>query len=322
MIRIGVDAMGGDFAPFEALKGAVLAQSQLTDCQIVLYGVESELEQIAQDEGWDLSALEIVDCPDVIGMAEHPVRAFTSKPQASLSVGFQQLAQKNIHAFLSAGNTGAMLVGSLHVVKPVEGLDRPCLTAVVPRLEGHPGILLDVGANSDCKPEHLQQFAVLGSLLAKALYNLEAPKVALLNIGEEPEKGNLMSKAAHQLLANTDTINFVGNIEGRDIFGSAADVIVCDGFTGNTIVKVCEGMYYRLAKRGVEDDYLDKFNFKHYGGSPILGVNAPVIVGHGITKSDTFVKMIELAMDTVKSDLVSMVQSSMKALQQVSLHGE
>ncbi|MFZ9755405.1 MAG: phosphate--acyl-ACP acyltransferase, partial [Bacteroidia bacterium] len=172
--------MGGDFAPFEALKGAIQAQSEIKDCQLVLYGVESELQHIAQEQGWDLSALEIVDCPDVIGMAEHPVRAFTTKPQASLSVGFQQLASKETQAFISAGNTGAMLVGSMHVIKPVEGLDRPCLTAAVPRMDMHPGILLDVGANADCKPEHLQQFAILGSLLAKALYNLESPKVGLL----------------------------------------------------------------------------------------------------------------------------------------------
>jgi glycerol-3-phosphate acyltransferase PlsX len=175
----------------------------------------------------------------------------------------------------------------------------------------NPGLLLDVGANADCKPEHLEKFALLGNLLYSMMYKVDSPKVGLLNIGEESEKGNLLIKATHQLLAQTQGINFVGNVEGRDIFGDLADVVVCDGFSGNVIIKVCEGMYYRLVKRGVQDDYLDQFNFKHYGGSLVLGVNAPVIVGHGITKSETFLKMIELAQDAVETQLTSKIQKAM-----------
>jgi glycerol-3-phosphate acyltransferase PlsX len=239
------------------------------------------------------------------------VKALVSKPNSSIAQGFLQLAHGKIDAFLSAGNTGAMLVGSIQYLKLVEGCDRPCLTAAIPRVNMHPGLLLDVGANADCKPEHLEKFALLGNLLYSMLYKVESPKVGLLNIGEESEKGNLLTKATHQLLAQTQGINFVGNVEGRDIFGDLADVVVCDGFSGNIIIKVCEGMYYRLVKRGVQDDYLDQFNFKHYGGSLVLGVNAPVIVGHGITKAETFVKMIELAQDAVETQLTSKIQKAM-----------
>jgi len=212
---------------------------------------------------------------------------------------------------LSAGNTGAMLVGSIQYLKLVDGCDRPCLTAAIPRVDNRPGLLLDVGANADCKPEHLEKFALLGNLLYSMMYKIDSPKIGLLNIGEESEKGNLLTKATHQLLSQTQGIHFVGNVEGRDIFGDHADVVVCDGFSGNVIIKLCEGIYYRLVKRGVQDDYLDQFNFKHYGGSMVLGVNAPVIVGHGITKAETFVKMIELAQETVQSQLTSKIQKAM-----------
>jgi glycerol-3-phosphate acyltransferase PlsX len=200
-------------------------------------------------------------------------------------------------------------------IKAIPGIDRPCLTAAIPRLNNNPGLLLDVGANADCKPEHLEQFALLGSVFYKSVYKVDAPKVGLLNIGEEEEKGSIFTRATHSILKNTPNINFAGNVEGRDIFSDDYDVVVCDGFTGNVIIKVCEGMYYRLAKRGVQDEFLDKFNFKHYGGSSILGVNAPVIVGHGITKADTFVKMIELAAEELESGMIQKIKDALSASQ-------
>jgi glycerol-3-phosphate acyltransferase PlsX len=266
---------------------------------------------VCNSEGIDINQFEIVDTPDVIEMAEHPVKALVSKPNSSIAQGFLQLAHHKIDAFLSAGNTGAMLVGSIQYLKLVDGCDRPCLTAAIPRVNNHPGLLLDVGANADCKPEHLEKFALLGNLMYSMMYKVDQPKIGLLNIGEESEKGNLLTKATHVLLSQTQGINFVGNVEGRDIFGDHADVVVCDGFSGNVIIKLCEGIYYRLVKRGVQDDYLDQFNFKHYGGSVVLGVNAPVIVGHGITKSETFLKMIELAQETVQSQLTNKIQKAM-----------
>lgn len=310
-MRIGIDAMGGDYAPLEAVKGASLAASVMADVELVLFGSKSAIEEVCSLEGIDITQFEIVDTPDVIEMAEHPVKALVSKPNSSIAQGFLQLANHKIDAFLSAGNTGAMLVGSIQYLKMVDGCDRPCLTAAIPRVDNRPGLLLDVGANADCKPEHLEKFALLGNLLYSMMYKIDSPKIGLLNIGEESEKGNLLTKATHQLLSQTQGIHFVGNVEGRDIFGDHADVVVCDGFSGNVIIKLCEGIYYRLVKRGVQDDYLDQFNFKHYGGSMVLGVNAPVIVGHGITKAETFVKMIELAQETVQSQLTSKIQKAM-----------
>ena len=310
-MRIGIDAMGGDYAPLEAVKGASLAASVMADVELVLFGSKSAIEEVCSSEGIDITQFEIVDTPDVIEMAEHPVKALVSKPNSSIAQGCLQLANHKIDAFLSAGNTGAMLVGSIQYLKLVDGCDRPCLTAAIPRVDNRPGLLLDVGANADCKPEHLEKFALLGNLLYSMMYKIDSPKIGLLNIGEESEKGNLLTKATHQLLSQTQGIHFVCNVEGRDIFGDHADVVVCDGFSGNVIIKLCEGIYYRLVKRGVQDDYLDQFNFKHYGGSMVLGVNAPVIVGHGITKAETFVKMIELAQETVQSQLTSKIQKAM-----------
>ena len=303
--------MGGDYAPLEAVKGASLAAASLAGVELVLFGSKTAIEEVCNSEGIDINQFEIVDTPDVIEMAEHPVKALVSKPNSSIAQGFLQLAHHKIDAFLSAGNTGAMLVGSIQYLKLVDGCDRPCLTAAIPRVNNYPGLLLDVGANADCKPEHLEKFALLGNLMYSMMYKVDQPKIGLLNIGEESEKGNLLTKATHVLLSQTQGINFVGNVEGRDIFGDHADVVVCDGFSGNVIIKLCEGIYYRLVKRGVQDDYLDQFNFKHYGGSVVLGVNAPVIVGHGITKSETFLKMIELAQETVQSQLTNKIQKAM-----------
>lgn len=309
-MRIGVDAMGGDFAPLEAVMGANLAAIRHQGWDIVLYGQRAAITGICQAEGVNQDLFTIIDCPSVIGMGEHPVKAFASKQDSSLAIGFNDLAAGKIDAFLSAGNTGVMLVGSLMTVKAVAGVQRPCLTSVLPRESGNPGLLLDVGANSDVKPEHLQQFARLGSEYYRAVYKVASPAVGLLNIGEEEEKGSILTKAAHELLKDTEDINFIGNIESRDVFNSGCDVVVCDGFTGNMIIKLCEGLYYKLMKRGVNDEFLDRFNFKHYGGSSVLGVNAPVIVGHGITKRDTFVKMIEMAADQVESGLVEHIQAA------------
>jgi glycerol-3-phosphate acyltransferase PlsX len=317
-MKIGVDAMGGDFAPLEAIKGASSAARVHPHYQLVLFGNKEVILSVCKEEGVDANLFSIVDCPTEIEMGEHPVRAFSAKQDSSIARGFQYLAQGQIDAFLSAGNTGAMLVGSLMTVKAIPGIDRPCLTAAIPRLNNHPGLLLDVGANADCKPEHMQQFAMLGSVFYRSVYKVAEPKVGLLNIGEEEEKGSIFSRATHSIFKNTTNINFVGNVEGRDIFSDDFDVVVCDGFTGNVIIKVCEGMYYRLAKRGVQDEFLDKFNFKHYGGSSILGVNAPVIVGHGITKADTFVKMIELAAEEVESGMIQKIKEAISASQATS----
>ena len=313
-MRIGIDAMGGDYAPLEAIKGAVLAIAEFSTVELVMFGVQSDIETIAEQENLDLTNIEIVHCSQVIEMSEHPVKALAGKRDSSISVGFEYLAEKKIDAFFSAGNTGAMLVGSIQILKPIEGVDRPCLTSAIPRPSGNPGILLDVGANADCKAEHLQQFAILGSLYAQSVKKIESPRVGLLNIGEEDEKGSIVSRAANQLLRNTPEINFFGNVEGRDLFTETTDVIVCDGFAGNIVIKLVEGFYYQLMKRGVQDDFLNQFNFKHHGGGLVLGVKAPVLVGHGISKADTFVKMVEVCKNSVESNFCSKVELAFKKI--------
>ena len=313
-MRIGIDAMGGDYAPLEAIKGAVLAMAEFPTVELVMFGVQSDIETIAEQENLDLTNIEIVHCSQVIEMSEHPVKALAGKRDSSISVGFEYLAEKKIDAFFSAGNTGAMLVGSIQILKPIEGVDRPCLTSAIPRPSGNPGILLDVGANADCKAEHLQQFAILGSLYAQSVKKIESPRVGLLNIGEEDEKGSIVSRTANQLLRNTPEINFLGNVEGRDLFTETTDVIVCDGFAGNIVIKLVEGFYYQLMKRGVQDDFLNQFNFKHHGGGLVLGVKAPVLVGHGISKADTFVKMVEVCKNSVESNFCSKVELAFKKI--------
>lgn len=314
-MRIGIDAMGGDFAPLEAVKGAIEAKQLHPKWELVLFGIEEEIRKVFTELQVAEQDYQLVHCDEVIEMSEHPVKAISSKPSSSINVGYGWLAQGKIDAFLSAGNTGAMLVGALHSVKAIDGVQRPCLTSVVPRINNHPGLLLDVGANADCKPEILEQFAILGALFYKHIYKVDQPKVGLLNIGEEEEKGNLLTKATYKLLQANQHIHFVGNVEGRDIFSDRADVLVCDGFTGNMVIKVCEGMFYRLLKRGVKDDFLNQFNFNNYGGTPILGVNAPAIIGHGISKSDTFVKMIELSAEVAETHLSAEIK---KAFNQIN----
>jgi glycerol-3-phosphate acyltransferase PlsX len=243
-------------------------------------------------------------------MAEHATKAVASKKDSSINVGMLYLSEDKIDAFLSAGNTGAMMVSALYQIKTIQGIDRPALSSVLPQQSGITGVLLDVGANSDLKPETLAKFAVLGSEYAKAVYGIKNPRVGLVNIGAEEEKGNILTKATFPLLKEKKGINFIGNVEGRDLFNDLVDVAVCDGFTGNVIVKTCEGFFYNLLKRGVQDDFLTKFNFEHYGGTPILGVKKPVIIGHGITKEKTFLNMIKLSKNVVESDLIYKIEQS------------
>ena len=309
-MRIGLDAMGGDYAPLEAIKGALLAKKALPDINPVLFGHKDRIIEVFNELGIPENTFEIVHAEEVIEMSEHATKAIAHKKTSSINIGFKHLAEKQIEAFIGAGNTGAMLVGSMFSVKAIDGVQRPTITSILPKQDGSFGVLLDVGANADCKPEILNQFAILGSLYAQHVYGIENPKVALLSIGEEKEKGNLLIQAAYTQLEDNDRINFVGNVEGRDLFNDKADVIVCDGYTGNIVLKLCENFYYTFTKLGVKNEYLDKFNFKNYGGTAILGVNEPVIIGHGISKEETFVSMFKLAKDLINSKLIEKIKQS------------
>ncbi|MFN9520230.1 MAG: phosphate acyltransferase, partial [Bacteroidota bacterium] len=231
-----------------------------------------------------------------------------------ISVGFKMLASKQLDAFVIAGNTGAMLVGSMFSIKPIEGVIRPCITSIIPKPNGKLGLLLDVGANADCKPDVLFQFGVLGSLLMKNTYGIENPRVGLVSVGEEKEKGNLITIAAHNIMAESGQLNFVGNVEGRDLLSDKADVYVCEGFVGNVVLKAFESIYYVMKKRGINDEYFDSMNYENYGGTPILGVNAPVIIGHGISNAKAFKNMILSAKNVIDTKLCDVIKESFRNL--------
>jgi glycerol-3-phosphate acyltransferase PlsX len=303
-MKIGIDVLGGDFAPDVNIDGASLALKELPqDVKIVLLGDKDQIESSLSTFGLDSERVEIVHAPDVITMHDHPTRAIPQKPNSSISVGFDLLVKGELDVFSSTGNTGAMLVGSIYKLNTIPGVIRPCITSTLPAIDGSKTILLDVGSNADCKVDVLYQFAVLGSLYSKSVYGVENPKVALLNIGEEETKGNLLTIAAHGMLAKSDEINFVGNIEGRDIFMGKADVIVCDGYTGNIVLKEAEGIYTLMRKRGIRDEYFDRFNYENYGGTPILGVKGNVIIGHGISNNIAVKNMILHSFEVANSKL-------------------
>ncbi len=310
-MKIGIDILGGDFAPDANVAGAVLAKKELpNDVQLVLLGDRDQISSGLSLLGENPTDYEIVHAPDIITMHDHPTRAIPQKPNSSIAVGFDLLASKQIQAFASTGNTGAMLVGSIYKINTVPGIIRPCITSTLPQIDGSKTILLDVGSNADCKADVLYQFAVLGALYSKNVYGVENPRVALLNIGEEESKGNLLTLAAHKLLAESDEINFIGNLEGRDIFFGKADVIVCDGFTGNIVLKEAEGIYTLMKKRGIQDEYFDRFNYENYGGTPILGVKGNVIIGHGISNDIAVKNMILHSYEVAKSGLASRVNEA------------
>lgn len=313
-MNIGLDMMGGDFAPLEAVKGL---QSYLStsDEPVNLFciGDQAQVKVLLAEHGLTTPNLITVHAPEVIGMNEHPTKALKEKQQSSIAVGFYMLAKGNIDAFISAGNTGAMLVGALYSIKAIEGVQRPTISTVVPKLKGGTGLLLDVGLNADCKPEHLNQFATLGSLYAQYILGIEDPKVGLLNVGEEEGKGNLLAQSTYPLLKENSRINFIGNIEGRDLFFDKADVVICEGFTGNIILKLAESFYDIAHQRNLHEDiYLSRFHYENYGGTPVLGVAKPVIIGHGISNGKAFSNMISLAQKMISSNLCEKIQESFK----------
>lgn len=310
-MKIGLDISGGDFAPDVNLDGALLAYNELPkDSRLVLIGDESVIRDGLKNRGISHDFFDIIHAPDVITFHDHPTRAIPKKPNSSIAIGFDLLAKGELSVFASTGNTGAMLVGSMYKLNTVPGIIRPCITSTLPAINGEKTILLDVGSNADCKVDVLYQFAVLGSVYAKTVHGIENPRIALLNIGEEDSKGNLLTIAAHKMLSESDEVNFIGNIEGRDIFTGVADVIVCDGFTGNIVLKEAEGIYSLMKKRGIKDEYFDRFNYENYGGTPILGVKGNVIIGHGISNDIAVKNMLLLANEIAVSGLAIKVNEA------------
>jgi len=312
-MTIGLDMMGGDFAPLEAVKGvSEYFQQGNSSATVVLIGDESKLEPLLSEYKIPSDKIKIVHAEQVIDMHEHPTKALKEKQKSSIAIGFQLLAAGNIDAFISAGNTGAMLVGALFSIKALEGVLRPTISTIIPKENGGTGLLLDVGLNADCKPEQLNQFAIMGFVFAQTILGIENPKVGLMNVGEEEGKGNILCQATYPLLKENKHINFIGNVEGRDVFMDKADVMVCEGFTGNIILKLAESLYDITQSKKIQHEYFDRFNFENYGGTPVLGVNKPVIIGHGISQSKSFKNMIVLAQKMIDKNVMQRMKDELE----------
>ena len=309
-MNIALDMMGGDFAPLEIIKGISLFLNEAItdDVQLTLIGNRDQLNELVSAHNIPAANITLVHAAQSIEMHEHPTKALKEKPQSSIALGFQLLASSKTDAFISAGNTGAMMVGALFSIKTIDGVSRPTIGAYMPRENGTLGLLLDAGINADCKPENLAQFATLGSLYAEHILGINNPKVGLVNVGEEEGKGNLLAQAAYPLLKENKHINFIGNVEGRDILIDRADVMVCEGFTGNVVLKMAESVYDIVQRRGIHDEHFDRFNFEMYGGVPVLGVAKPVIIGHGISHALAFKNMILIAQRMIEKELMKKMQ--------------
>ncbi|HPI11627.1 MAG TPA: phosphate acyltransferase PlsX [Catalimonadaceae bacterium] len=311
-MTIALDAMGGDFAPQAAVEGAVLAHRELKDnCELLLVGDRPAIERELSRLNVSPDTFSIHHSPDVIEMGDHPAKAFSQKPESSIAVGFQLLKSGEAQAFCSAGNTGAMMVGAMFTVKALPGIIRPAIMGYLPKEDGRVGALVDIGANADCKPEQLNQFAEMGAIYAECILDIPNPKIGLLNLGEEEQKGSILTQAAYQLLKVNSNINFIGNVEGRDIFNDKADVIVCDGFVGNVVTKMAEHFYEILHSRKVNDEFVNNLNYEVVGGSPIVGVDGNVVIGHGVSSPLAIKNMILVAQKMITSDMLLQLKSAL-----------
>jgi glycerol-3-phosphate acyltransferase PlsX len=312
-MNIGIDMMGGDFAPLEAIKGVKLFLEENHDASLFLIGNRHQVEKQLAENQINPAGLHLIHAATVIDMHDSPTRALKDKQDSSIAIGFHLLASGKIDAFISAGNTGAMLVGALFSIKTLDGVLRPAISTIIPKENGDTGLLLDVGLNADCKPEHLNQFAVMGTVFAQQILGIADPNVGLLNVGEEEGKGNLLAQAAYPLLKENEHIRFTGNIEGRDIFMDKADVMVCDGFTGNVILKMAESFYEITQRKNIQHEYFERFNFENYGGTPVLGVSKPVIIGHGISHAKAFKNMIRVACKMIEKDVLGKMKAELSS---------
>ena len=314
MTRLGIDAMGGDFAPENVILGATDALPCIdSETELVLIGDRERITEVCRHYGVDSGNFVIADAAQKIEMGEHPVNAYMKKRNSSINVGFRYLKEKEIDAFASAGNTGAMLVGSVETIGALPGIIRPCISALVPLFNGQNMLILDVGLNTDAKPEMLCQFAILGTLYAKTIMGIERPRVALLNIGAEPEKGNHTTVKAYEMISRMgEYFDFVGNMEANALFnGGIADVLVTEGFVGNVCLKQSEGMYELIARLGVTHPFFKRFNYEFYGGTPVLGIAAPVVIGHGVSTPVAIKNMILETEKVVKCNLVGKLKNAL-----------
>lgn len=329
-MRIIVDAMGGDNAPEEIVKGALYGAKEY-GVSLLFTGDSAAIEGILKKENHDNIDIEVVHTDEIITNNDHPSTAIRRKKNSSMVVGMRLLKEGRGDAFISAGNTGALLAGGLFVVGRLRGIDRPALAPVVPGRKG-PFMLLDVGANADCKPENILQFALMGDIYARKILHKEKTSIGLVNIGTEKEKGNEFTKECYRLLSeNFD--NFAGNTEGRDIPEGRFDVVVCDGFTGNTVLKVFEGVaetIFNVLKEGIMSNarykigglllkpvfkkFKKDFDYSEYGGAILLGVKNPVIKAHGSSNAKAFKNAVRQAVDVVNGNIIDSIEQELKVI--------
>jgi len=330
MIQIAVDAMGGDYAPRHVIDGALAAVRHF-DLGVTLVGRASAIDaELVRHPDVDRARVRTLDAPDVIDMAESPAAALRRKPGASIRVAAETVARGAAAALFSAGHTGATVMAAHGAFGMLSGVDRPALAATVPTRR-RPAVLLDVGASVECRPAHLLQFAVMGSMYARVAFGIEAPRVGLLSIGEEETKGNDLTRDAHRLL-KASSLAFIGNIEARDVYSGEADVIVCDGFTGNVALKISEGLVDvveellreelsstitmrvgSLLTRRALRRFRRRVDYSEYGGAPLLGLNGLCIVGHGGSSSKAVANAVTMAARAVNENLLARLRSGLSA---------
>ncbi len=311
-MRIGLDVMGGDFAPEAIIEGAVDSLRHLSsDDQLVLIGDEGTIHSKLNEMKTGLSHLAIIHTTQVIEMGDVPSKAYSQKQDSSIAVGYRLLKNNEIDGFCSAGNTGAMLVGASYTVNVIPGVIRPALALIVPSLDNRHSVILDVGLNPDSKPDVLLQYGILGSIFAEYVLGIKNPVVKLLNIGVEESKGTPSIKAAYELMKEHPQLNFKGNIEANDLFRETmSDVIVCDGFVGNVILKQSEAFHYIYKSRNLKDSYFDSLDFENIGGTPIVGINANVVIGHGVSKRKAVMNMILQTRAVVHANLAQKIKEA------------
>lgn len=325
-MRIVVDAFGGDNAPLEIIKGSALAQKEY-GVEIILCGDENTIKKCIEDNGIKFDNLTVIDAPDVISMHDDPTSLLKAHKDSSMAVAFRTLAEGNADAFVSAGSTGAVVVGGTFIVKRIKGIKRPALAAMIPTSRGH-FMLMDIGANAECRPEMIAQFGTMASVYLEKVENIPNPSVGLLNIGTEDTKGTEMHKEAYKLLADSD-LNFIGNVESRELLSGAADAVVTDGFTGNIALKLIEGtvktlfsmlvpvfkknIFTKLSFLTLKDGLRgikNKLNADEVGGAPLLGTKKPVFKAHGSSKAEAFKNAIHKAMLFAENNVIETIESS------------
>jgi glycerol-3-phosphate acyltransferase PlsX len=311
-MKIGLDVMGGDYAPDAIIEGAVDSLQHLSENEkLVLIGDEGSILKKLNEMNVEPSLFEIVHTTQVIEMGDHPAKAFSQKKNSSIAVAYGMLKSEVLNGFCSAGNTGAMLVGASYTVNVIPGVLRPALATLLPCVDNRNSVILDVGLNPDCKPDVLLQYAILGSIYAQYVLGKENPTVGLINIGEEETKGTPAIKAAYELMKEHPSLNFVGNIEGNSLFRETmTDVIVCDGFVGNVILKQGEAFYEIYKSRNLSDSYFDRLDFENIGGTPIIGINANVVIGHGISKRKAIMNMVLQTRAVVHANLAQKIKEA------------